>query len=141
MSSTRWSSEIRDLFRQTQIRYPHQQLEPETAKAYLEDWRWACQQVGLKRFTEGVIRARSYCKFFPLIAEIKELTPEHRDANEQLAREMRHLEARKAAGEKFYTLEDVFREVAERINRGEINPSDPAMKVWAKKFGKSAGGR
>ena len=131
MSSTKWSSEIRQLFRETQVRYPHQQLEPETVKAYLEDWRMEVERVGFNRFAEGVKRARGYCDFFPMISKIRDLIPEVRNENEDIRRELSELRRRKLAGERFYTLGDVFATVAEMICSGEIKPSHDAWIEWA----------
>lgn len=138
MSSTKWNSEVRQLFRETQVRYPHQNLEPETIKAYLEDWRIEVERVGFKRFEEGVKRARTYCDFFPMVSKIRDLIPDIRNDNEAIRQELSELRRRKDAGERFYTLADVFETVADKIRAGEIKPSNPSWIEWAKHFKKKS---
>jgi len=138
MSSTKWSSELRDLFKGTQARYPNQKLEPESIRGFQEDWREWLDQVGWERFSAGAKRARSCSDFFPTINLIRQMTPEPRNESRDVSREMDELKRRKAAGEKFYTLSDVFLEVATRIKAGRIKPSDPSWLEWAVKFVKSS---
>jgi hypothetical protein len=124
MASTKWNSDVKQLFRETVIRYPHQKLEPETEKAYLQDWRDECDRVGFARFSEGVKGARAYSEFFPMIAKICKFIPEPRNENLELRREMADLQRRKAGGEKFYTLADVLVEFSKRVESGQIKGRD-----------------
>jgi len=120
MASTKWNSEVRQLFRETVIRYPHQKLEPETEKAYLQDWRDECERVGFNRFAEGVRRARGYSEFVPMIAKIREFTPEARTEDAKQRREIEDLKRRKLAGEKFYMLADVLRKFCDGVESGKL---------------------
>lgn len=132
------NSEIRQLLGETVARYPHQNFGTETLKAYFEDWCAMCKEFGLKRFTEGVKRARSYSEFFPMEAKIRELIPEARNQDIEFTREMADLKRRKAAGEKFYSLADVLKEFARRVIAGEIKGRDArgqqALSSWAEVF-------
>lgn len=134
MHLTDSTSELKKLFRETQIRYPNQPLEAETQKAYLEDWKAKVKEVGLARFVEGVKRARNYSNFFPMMADIVPLIPGRNDDGAAMKREWRELWRRKEAGEKFYTIQDVFSEFARRIKSGEIKPRDAGWIEWAKKY-------
>lgn len=120
----KWTSEVKQLFRETVIRYPHQKLEPETEKAYLQDWRDECDRVGFARFSEGVKSARAFSEFFPMIAKIRKFIPEPRQDGAALRREMAALHKRREQGEKFYTLADVVLGVVQKAERGEIKCFD-----------------
>lgn len=138
MSSTKWSSELRDLFKGTQARFPNQKLEPESIRAFLEDWREWLDQVGWARFVEAVKRARSYSDFFPSINLIKRMTPDPRNDNGDMWREMEDLKRRKAAGEKFYSLAECLLEFADQVETGKIKGRDErgqqCLETWAKKL-------
>lgn len=138
MPSTERNSEIRELFKATKARFPQQVFEKETAEGLLEDWRDLCQEVGWQRFETAVKRARTYGNFFPAISQIREMVPAPKQEAADIRRELRELEQRRDAGEKFYTLQDVFKEVAQRIKAGKIKPRNPQWIEWAKHFLKSA---
>jgi hypothetical protein len=124
MASTKWNFEVKQLFRETVIRYPHQKLEPETEKAYLQDWREECDRVGFIRFAEGVKSARGYSDFIPMINKIRKFIPEPKSENQDLRREMADLYRRKQAGEKFYTLADVLIEFSRQVESGKVKGRD-----------------
>lgn len=136
MASTKWNSEIKQLFRETVIRYPHQKLEPETEKAYLQDWRDECDRVGFSRFSEGVKGARAYSEFFPMIAKIRKFIPEPKQDGAAIRRELAALHKRREQGEKFYTLADVLLEFCNRVEAGKIKGRDESgqkkLQEWAK---------
>lgn len=128
-------AQVKSLLNETLRRYPGQQYEKETLKAWQEDWESIAGEIGITRFTEAVRRARSYSKFFPHPADIREYTPAVKlKDGEAWNRELRELQKRKAAGERFYTLGDVFATVASKIRMGEIKPSNPQWYEWANKF-------
>ncbi len=97
-----------------------------------------CGEVGFSRFEQGVRRARSYCNFFPMLADIKPLIPEPKNDDEALRRELRELQRRKDAGEKFYSLADVLIEFRRRVETGEVKGRDErgqnALDSWASKL-------
>lgn len=132
----KWNTEVKKLFGETVIRYPHQKLEPETEKAYMQDWRDECDRVGFQRFSEGVKLARSISDFFPMIAKIKKCIPEPRCENQEHRRMMADLQQRKRDGEKFYTLADVMLEFCRRVESGKVKASTErglaALETWAK---------
>lgn len=132
----KWTSEVKQLFRETVIRYPHQKLEPDTEKAYLQDWRDECDRVGLARFSEGVKNARAFSEFFPMIAKIRKFIPEPKQDGAALRREMAALHKRREQGEKFYTLADVVLEVCSRVESGKIKGRDEhgqkKLQEWVK---------
>lgn len=136
MRSTKWNSEIRQLFRDTQVRYPHQQLEADTQKAYLEDWRDECDRVGFARFSEGVKNARVCSEFFPMIAKIRKFVPEPKQDGAAIRRELAALHRRREQGEKFYTLADVILELCNRVESGQVKGRDEAgqkkLQEWVK---------
>jgi hypothetical protein len=138
MSQTELSSEIRQLFRDTEIRFPNQKMDAETKKAYLEDWRWKAGEVGFKRFELGVKRARSQGNYFPMICDIAPMIPDSASKDEAWEKEFNDLVRRRRAGEKFYTIADVFEAVAGKVLNGEIKPTDPGWYEWAKHFKASA---
>jgi len=123
------------IFAETLRRYPHEVIPPDTQTAWIDDWTEIAERVGLERFVSGVKRARSYSNFFPKIAEIEPLIPEQsmRDGA-KWNQELRELQRRKLAGEKFYTLGDVFSAVASLIRTGKIKPSNPSWFEWAKQW-------
>jgi len=141
MSSTKWSSELRDLFKGTQARFPHQKLDPESIKVLLEDWRDWLSEVGWPRFEIGVKRARTTTDFFPSINLIKKLTPEAQMQGSFNRAEFEDLKRRAAAGEKFYTLGDALLEFSKQVIAGKIKGRDErgqkALEDWAKMLNKS----
>jgi hypothetical protein len=66
---------IKNLLGETAHRYPGMPLDRETQEAFIDDWCEVAERCGLPRFREGVKRARSYCSFFPKLAEIIPLIP------------------------------------------------------------------
>ena len=101
--------ELKQLLRDTMVRYPQQQFPKEFQQATLEDWQERVRLVGFGRFEQGVKRARSYSEFFPHISKIDEMIPPPKaDDAEAINAELKELQRRKDAGEKFYTLADVF---------------------------------
>jgi hypothetical protein len=124
--------EIKKAFGNVLMARPGQEYEEQTLDMWREDWLDLASQVGMNRFIQGVKRARVYCKFFPLAADISELLPGPRvKPAEEVLFDLRDCERRKKAGEKFYTIGDVLEEVARRINTGRVNPTDKAWGVWA----------
>lgn len=124
MALSKWTSEVKALFKETVIRYPHQKLEPETEKAYLQDWRDECDRVGLARFSEGVKSARAYSDFIPMINKIRKFIPEPKQDGAAIRRELAALHKRREAGEKFYNLADVLIEFSRRVESGKIKGRD-----------------
>lgn len=112
-----------------------QDIPPETQTAWIDDWAEMAAFVGLERFVEGVKRARMQGHYFPLIADIRPMIPDKPlPDGERWKKELRELTARKNCGEKFYTIQDVFKEVARRIKAREIKPTNPSWYEWAAKF-------
>lgn len=134
MQSTKWNSEIKELFKATVARYPSPPLADETKAAYLEDWKGLCAQVGYQRFEEGVKRARSYFDFFPKVSQIKKMVPEPHQDEAARKREWSELHRRREQGEKFYTLADVFKEFCNQVESGKIKGRDEsgqrALGMW-----------
>ena len=92
-------------------------------------------ETGLKRFEEGVRRTWQYCEFFPKPANIRNLIPPPQMSDgERWSAELKDLMRRKKEGEKFYTLNDVFSEVARRILAGELKPKAPGWIEWARNY-------
>lgn len=128
-------SEVRRLVLDTARRYPAQKLDKENIAALVDDWLVVAEESGFMRFEAGVHRTWQYCEFFPKTVNIRELMPPPRMADgERWNRELRELQARKLAGEKFYTMGDVLEEFANRIRSGKIRPRDPNWIEWAKHF-------
>lgn len=141
MSSTGSRDALKQLLRETMIRFPHMTFPPEFQKATLDDWGEVVRYIGLERFTIGVTEARKHGDFFPSLDSIAEHTPEKKlGVSERISRELRDLQRRKDAGEKFYTLGDVILEVCRRIEAGEIKGRDAEtnqrLKAWAQRIGK-----
>lgn len=128
-------AQVKFLLQESLRRYPGQQYAKETLQAWQEDWVSLAKEIGIDRFSEAVRRARSYSKFMPSVADIREYIPApHLNDGEKWNAELKELIRRKKAGEKFYTLADVFKEVARRIKTGEIKPSDKGWYEWAARF-------
>lgn len=128
-------SEVRRLVLDSARRYPGQEMSKESLQAVVDDWLVLADEVGLMRFTDGVRRTWQYCEFFPKPINIRELMPSPRMKDgERWNQELRGLEQRKRAGEKFYTLADVFSAVASKIRTGAIKPKNPSWFEWAKQF-------
>lgn len=139
MPSKDCRQQVKQLLRDTMVRYPNQPFPPEFQSATLEDWLERVDRVGFARFEAGVKRARSYEEFFPHVSKIDALIPERAGSSgEDWNAELKELIAQKKAGVKFYTIQDVFTEVAHRITDGRIKPRNPTWFEWAAKFIKRA---
>ena len=127
------------LFADTLKRYPEQVIPGPTQTAWLDDWAEIASNVGMMRFETGIRQAWRVCHFFPKIDEIMPLIPEPpMKDGERWMKELRYLEAQKAAGVQFYNLADVFTEFCRRVENGEIKGRDErgqeSLEIWAKKF-------
>lgn len=124
---------------ETAKRFPGQELSKDSLNAAIEDWLTLAEEVGLSRFEEGVRRTWQYREFFPKPKNIREFIPppKMRDG-EKWNRELRDLKQRQDAGEKFYTLADVFKEFCNQVESGKVKGRDErgqkALQEWAKKF-------
>jgi hypothetical protein len=110
-------------------RYPNQELTPETAEAYLEDWALMVRRNGVERFKAGLREAVFHNKFFPGPAEIAEHIPAVQVEENETLREMRRLEkARKDNPDQFFGLGDLARDVAERLKKASAEKQMEAVK-------------
>jgi hypothetical protein len=93
------------------------------------------KEAGFARFEQCIHRSWQYCEFFPKTVNIRELLPSPRLADgERWNLELRELQARQSAGEKFYTMGDVLETFADQIRSGKVKPRDPNWIEWAKNF-------
>lgn len=136
MLSTNSKSEVKQILRDTFVRFPNEAFGEDTKKAFLEDWYAECDRVGLQRFSAGVKLARSCSEFFPKIAKIRQFIPDSVNKDEAFRKEMNELNRRRESGEKFYTLADVFKEFCNRVESGKVKASSErgqeALATWAK---------
>lgn len=89
--------------------YPGQSMTTETAELYLTEFSLIAHEYGVPRLEEALRAAIRESKFFPSIAEIRDLLPNPPAPPNETLNEMRELEARQAKGEKFYGKADLLR--------------------------------
>lgn len=109
--------------------YPNQSVTAETAELYLTEFSVIHREVGQQRLEVAIRESIRTNTFFPGIAEIRAHIPPLVKENETL-NEMRELERRQAAGEKFYGFADVLRGVKERGVKPEVKPMPNVKTVW-----------
>jgi hypothetical protein len=123
------------MFDRTLLAYPNQEFEEKTMAIWREDWADLAAEVGMNRFLQGAKIARSYSNFFPTASSIRDYLPSAKvPPAERVMQEIRDCERRMKAGERFYTLGDVFEAVATQIVNSKIKPSNPEWSNWAAEF-------